>query len=213
MAAILSRPQCVNSLWPELKATAEEILKMFILDMSWIVTELRLQPTGSYFTEDVIIFFVRKFINLFWYKYHWNFILRVQLTSCHHCFKWWLGTKQAPSHYLSPGWPSSMIQICITSWGLKWVNTLRLRQNGHHFPDDIFKCIFLNENVWISIKISLKCVSTSPINNIPVLVQIMAWCCPGDKPLSETKRVSLLMHICITLPQKLCGHGRYLDTL
>ena len=36
--------------------------------------------------------------------------------------------------------------------------TLTLRQNGHHFPDDIFKCISLNENVWILIKISLKFV-------------------------------------------------------
>ena len=27
------------------------------------------------------------------------------------------------------------------------VNTLRPRQNGCHFPDDIFKCILLNENV------------------------------------------------------------------
>ena len=27
------------------------------------------------------------------------------------------------------------------------VNTLRPRQNGRYFPDDIFKCIFLNENV------------------------------------------------------------------
>ena len=26
-------------------------------------------------------------------------------------------------------------------------NTLRPRQNGRHFPDDIFNCIFLNENV------------------------------------------------------------------
>ena len=36
---------------------------------------------------------------------------------------------------------------------------LRLRQNGHHFTDDIFNCIFLNENVWISIKISHNCFS------------------------------------------------------
>ena len=36
------------------------------------------------------------------------------------------------------------------------VNTLRPRQNGRHLPDDIFKCYFLNENVWISIKISLN---------------------------------------------------------
>ena len=51
------------------------------------------------------------------------------------------------------------------------LNTLRTRQNGCHFTDDIFKCIFLNENVWISIKISLKFVPKVPINNIPALVQ------------------------------------------
>ena len=32
-------------------------------------------------------------------------------------------------------------------------NTLRPRQNCRHFPDDIFKCIFFNENVWIPINI------------------------------------------------------------
>ena len=55
------------------------------------------------------------------------------------------------------------------------VNTLRPSQNGRHFPDDIFKCIFLNENVWISIRISLNFVPKRPIDNIPSLVQIMAW--------------------------------------
>ena len=39
--------------------------------------------------------------------------------------------------------------------------------NGRHFPDDIFKWIFVNENAWISINISLKFVPKSPINNIP----------------------------------------------
>ena len=52
-------------------------------------------------------------------------------------------------------------------------------------PDDIFKWIFLYENVWISINISLKFVPKGPINNIPPLVQIMAWRRTGDKPLSE----------------------------
>ena len=79
--------------------------------------------------------------------------------------------------------------------------TLRLKQNGRHFPDDIFKCISLNENVWILIKISLKFVLKGPINNIPALVQIMAWHRPGDKPLSEPMMVSLLTHICVTRPQ------------
>ena len=81
------------------------------------------------------------------------------------------------------------------------VNTLRPRQNGRHFADDIFKCIFLNENVWIPIKISLKFVPEGPINNIPALVQIMAWRRPGDKPLSEPMMVSLTTHVCVTRPQ------------
>ena len=80
-------------------------------------------------------------------------------------------------------------------------NTLRPRQNGRHFPDDIFKWIFLNENVWILINISLKFVPKGPINNIPTLVQIMAWCRSGDKPLSESMLVSLPTHICVTRPQ------------
>ena len=80
-------------------------------------------------------------------------------------------------------------------------NTLRPRQNGPHFIDDIFKCIFLYENVWITIWISLKFVPKGPINNIPALVQIMAWRRPGDKPLSEPMMVRLPTHICVTRPQ------------
>ena len=64
------------------------------------------------------------------------------------------------------------------------INTLSPGQNGHYFTD-IFKCFFLKENVWISIKISRKFVPKGPINNIPALVQMMAWRRPGDKPLPE----------------------------
>ena len=81
------------------------------------------------------------------------------------------------------------------------LNTLRPRQNGRHLADDIFKCIFRNENVWISINISLKVVSMGLIDNIPALVQIMAWRRSGDKPLSEPMMDSLLTHICVTRPQ------------
>ena len=52
----------------------------------------------------------------------------------------------------------------------KCFNTLRPKQNGRHFADDIFKCIFLNENAWMPIKISLKFVPQGPINNTPALV-------------------------------------------
>ena len=101
----------------------------------------------------------------------------------------------------------SILQICIFQCDLIWIwvnvrlshyqwsdskniiNTLRPRQNGCHLPNDIFKWIFLNENVWISINISLRFVPRGPINNIPILVQVMAWRRPGDKPLSEPMMV------------------------
>ena len=81
------------------------------------------------------------------------------------------------------------------------INKLKRRQNGCLFTGDIFKCIFFNEKVWISISISLTFILKDPIDNIPALVQIMAWRLPGNNPLSEPMMVSLLMHICVTLPQ------------
>ena len=51
--------------------------------------------------------------------------------------------------------------------------------------DDNFKCLFLNENGRILIRISLKFVPRSLINKKPTLVQVMAWRRIGDKPLSE----------------------------
>ena len=81
------------------------------------------------------------------------------------------------------------------------VNTLRPRQNGRHFADDTFKRMFLNEDVRISIRNSPKFVPKGPTNNIPALVQIMAWHRPGDKPLSEPMMIRLSTHICVTRPQ------------
>ena len=51
--------------------------------------------------------------------------------------------------------------------------------------DNIFKCIFLDENVRISIKISLKFVPKGPTDNKSALVQVMAWHRTGAKPLPE----------------------------
>ena len=81
------------------------------------------------------------------------------------------------------------------------INSLRPRQNGRLFADDTFKRIFLNENIRISTKNSLKFVPKGLINNIPALVLIMAWRPPGDKPLSEPMLVRSLTHICVTRPQ------------
>ena len=107
--------------------------------------------------------------------------------------------KQKPWHHIYK-------YICDIKWGfcteflllrqnietdlIYFCNTLRPRQNGRLFPDDIFKCIFLTENVSVPIKIIPGFVSKDPINNIP-----------SDKPLSETMMVRLLTHICVTRSQ------------
>ena len=49
----------------------------------------------------------------------------------------------------------------------------------------IIACERLNEYICFLVNISVKFVPKSPINNIPVLAQIMAWRRPGNKPLSE----------------------------
>ena len=59
--------------------------------------------------------------------------------------------------------PLCNVSIHTPSDGLHVVNNaqfnvLKPRQNGRHFADDIFKCIFFNENAWIQIEISLNFV-------------------------------------------------------
>ena len=65
-----------------------------------------------------------------------------------------------------------------------------------------FQLYLFNESVWIWIKISLKFVADYPIENKSALVQVMAWCGPGDRALSEAMLVCLPTHICITRPQR-----------
>ena len=69
------------------------------------------------------------------------------------------------------------------------------RKSGNVFPATagrIFKCIFLNANIWISIKI----VPMDPMSYIPALFQRMAW-----RQLSEPMMANLLTHICVTRSQ------------
>ena len=85
-------------------------------------------------------------------------------------------------------------------WGIKcFFNTLRPRQDGRHFADDIFTCNFFNENCCILIKFSLKYVRMGPIDINPTLVQIIAWRRSGDRPLSEPMTISLPTHIYASL--------------
>ena len=87
-------------------------------------------------------------------------------------------------------------------YDILWFNTLRPRQNGRHFPDDSSKCIFWNENVWISLENSLKFVPWGPINNIPALVQIWLGADQATSHYLKQWWYSLLTYICVTRPQR-----------
>ena len=120
---------------------------------------------------------------------------------------WQMANEQLITHLHLDAWLFFIFEPCLVCFAFpkQDINTLRPRQNGRHFPDDIFKCIFLNESVWISINISLMFVLGGPINDIPALVQVMAWRRPGDKPLSEPMMIRLPTHICVTRPQWVNG--------
>ena len=75
----------------------------------------------------------------------------------------------------------SLAAMILTHWG---------RDNMAIISQTTFSnAFFLNENVWLSLKISLKFVPEFRIENIPTLIQIMAWRRPGDKTLSEPMMV------------------------
>ena len=69
-------------------------------------------------------------------------------------------------------WPNDAI-ILFTGSG-NGLFSSRPGQNGCHFADDIFKCIFMNEMLCILIQISLKFVPKGRIVSKWALVQIMA---------------------------------------
>ena len=63
------------------------------------------------------------------------------------------------------------------------INTLKLRQNGSHFSDHIFKLIFLHEKcVILKVQFSFTYVLNALIDK-PAMVQVTAWRWIDDKPL------------------------------
>ena len=137
--------------------------------------------------------------NISWYMYH---VSCTKLETCTiACASWTSDCLHGPRSVWKTAdqWP--LVVRMEYSRGT-FINSLRPRQIGRQFPDDnIFKCIFLTENVVIPIKISLKFVPEGSNNNIPTLVQIMAWRPPCNKPLYEPMMVRLSTYIYVTQPQ------------
>ena len=52
-----------------------------------------------------------------------------------------------------------------------------------NFTNDIFKCIAINANMWISVKVSLNFAPQDPIDNNLVLAHAVSWCQKDPKPL------------------------------
>ena len=130
----------------------------------------------------------RKGRSLFYMRKDFNYLCHVSAKECKYMFM--LKSSQAhnrnqcrprfmePHGIIRPQWvQQTSLTIC----------TLRWRQNGCRFADDIFKCSFLNEYHCILIKITRMFISKGSIYNIPVLVQIIAWHQTGDEPLSEPR--------------------------
>ena len=65
-----------------------------------------------------------------------------------------------------------------------FINTLRPRQNGRHFADDAFNRVFVNENVRISIELSLKFVPKGPIEKYPSI--------GSDNGLAPSRRQAII---------------------
>ena len=113
-------------------------------------------------------------------KFHWSLFFRVTINNIPALVQIMAQHQQGNRPLSEPMMFRLPTNICVTQ--LQWVksalcllmcshflsifNILRPRQNGRHFAADIFTCIFLNENVWISIKISLKFLPKGPINII-----------------------------------------------
>ena len=119
-----------------------------------------------------------------------------------------LGLKLIPVCKRGPGhnrpWCMSYQNYVILHWllfhGTQFynINTLRPRQNGGHFPDDIFKWIFLMEMYEFRVEQHWSLLLG---DNFSTLVQIMAWHRSGDIPMSEPMMDTLLTHVCVTRPQ------------
>ena len=72
-----------------------------------------------------------------------------------------------------------------THWGLD--------KNGHHIADNIWNVFFLTEKFCILIEFPVfpKLAPNDSIGNKSSLVQVMAWCQAGTKPLLEPVMIQL----------------------
>ena len=109
------------------------------------------------------------------------------------CFKWFHRNGKCVKMKINDKKKSRMCGSIWVRWNnMHWCHyifchkhlDLQLTHWGRDKMAAISQTTFWNAfswmKLWISLKISLKFVPKGPINNIPTLVQVMAWFRPGD---------------------------------
>ena len=142
-----------------------------------------------------------------WHHRTWSTLVQVMawcLTApSHYLNQCWLIISEFSWHLLSSGQfhrkcskksfldvSLKIINWLISPW-TKWPPS-----SGRHFQMHFLEWKCINFDYYLT-----EICSQGPNQQIPALVQIMAWRLPGNKPLSEPMMVSFLTHICVTRPQ------------
>ena len=140
------------------------------------------EKNGWHFADDNLKFIFLNEIIAFWFKFHWSLFHGAQLTINRQWYKEWFDANGWQAIvwtsdvlvYWRTYWPYSDLRseqkrrFLLTISRLMHIhherklpvvssfklNTSRPKQNGRHFADNIFKFIFKNENVWMTLKIS-----------------------------------------------------------
>ena len=94
-----------------------------------------------------------------------------------------IGQRMRACRFIFPGATNACIRVSIRISSP--LISSPLYKMAAILADDNFKCIFLNKNDVIPIQIALQIITRSSIDNKSALVQVMAWCRTGGKPLSE----------------------------
>ena len=111
-------------------------------------------------------------------------------------------------------WLSTILFYFLDLNGPKWLQRICMKSSGiwvlTHWDRDkmvaIFQTTFSNAFSWMKMyefRLRFHWILFPWV--LSVLVQIMAWRRPGDKPWFEPMMVSLLTHICVTRPQWVNG--------
>ena len=99
------------------------------------------------------------------YEFHFDTYVMV-------VWMWWISSNLSGMDNVSMALFSKTVYELLTPWGREKMAA-------------VFQTTFSNAFSWMKIYIPLKFVPKGSMTNIPALVQIMAWCRAGDKPLSE----------------------------